>query len=229
MLNQKYRKAFTPLALSLLLIGMLTLIVGGASVAAAAPLEPFNTQAEIVPPPAQEGDEEDGAVVLPAVNPIEAAEDMRVLFEETTFVHLLWEQYGYAATACAGNGLHNIQPLAEGPIVLIPNAGDLSVFGSNVSVKLSPDGQITFIPRVQGQLIRIPINLGDKVAGQEVLSLSLGEARQLMAAGLLVWTAKDHGPFGNGHGLPGHIAACDPSFNEEQYKEFAGVEEDEES
>jgi hypothetical protein len=225
MLNQTYRKVFILLGLSLLLI-----MGSGASVAAAAPIEPFNSWVEAVPPPAQEGDEdEETTVKLPVVNPVEAAEDMRVLFEETTFVHLLWEQYGYAATACAGNGLNNIQPSAEGLMVLIPNAGDLSLFGSNVSVKLEPTGEITFIPRVQGQMIRVPINIGDKVEGQEVLSLTLDEGKQLMAAGLLVWTAKDHGPFGNGHGLPGHIATCDPLFNEEQYKEFAGVEEDEES
>jgi hypothetical protein len=142
---------------------------------------------------------------------------MRVLFEEMTLVQLLWEQTGYARTRCAGNGLNNIEPLSEGPMILIPNAGDLAAGGSNVSVKLSPDGEITFIPRVQGHRIMVPMDVGDKQEGEEVLSLSLDEAMQLMAAGKLVWTAKDKGPYGNGHGLPGHIAACDPSFDEAVY------------
>jgi hypothetical protein len=97
-------------------------------------------------------------------------------------------------------------------MVLIPNAGDLSVDGSNVAIKLSSDGQITFIPRTQEQRIRVPMDLGDKVEGQEVLSLSLDEARRLMAAGELIWTAGNHGPYGNGHGLAGHIAECDPRY-----------------
>jgi hypothetical protein len=33
-----------------------------------------------------------------------------------------------------------------------------------------------------------------------------------MAKEKLIWTAKDHGPYGNGHGLPGHIAVCDPLY-----------------
>jgi hypothetical protein len=222
MVNQKHRNVFTFLGLSLALM-----VSSGIHEAAAAPVEPLTPLAEAVLPPAQQEDEgDDEPVKLPVVNLVEAAEDMRVLFEETTFVQLLWEQYGYAQTACAGNGLNNIQARADGPIVLIPNAGDLSVFGSNVAVRLSPNGEITFIPRVQGQMIRVPINVGDKIQGQETPSLTMNEALQLMAAGLLTWTAKDHGPYGNGHGLPGHIAACDPLFNEEQYKEFVGVEED---
>ncbi len=146
--------------------------------------------------------------------------DMKVVFEEMTLVQLLWEQTGYAKTKCAGNGLNNIQPLSDGPMVLIPNAGDLAVGGSNVSIKLSSDGEITFIPRVQGQRIMVPMDVGDKREGEEVLSLSLDEAMQLMAAGELVWTAKDHGPYRNGHGLPGHIADCDPAFDESVYLEW---------
>ncbi|MCQ3980792.1 MAG: hypothetical protein DPW09_45915 [Anaerolineae bacterium] len=139
--------------------------------------------------------------------------EMEVLFEEMTLVWLQDEPvYAYAITACAGNGLNNIQPLAEGPMILIPNAGDLSVAGSNVSIKLQPDGEIEFIPRVQGQRIRVPIDVGDKLAGEEVLSLNLAEALELMTAEKLIWTAKDHGPYGNGHGLPGHIAECDPLY-----------------
>ena len=100
-------------------------------------------------------------------------------------------------------------------MVLIPNAGDLAVEGSNVSIKLNPDGVVDFIPRTQGQLIRVPMDVGDKVAGQEVLSLTLAEAEQLAAAGKLIWTAGNQGPFGTGHGLAGHIAACDPQFKPE--------------
>ena len=141
-------------------------------------------------------------------------EDLRVLFDEMTLVQLVWEQTGYAKTLCAGYGLQNIQPVLSGPLVLIPNAGDLSAGGSNVAIKLSPDGEISFIPRLYGHKIRVPMDVGDKREGEEVLSLSLNEGTQLMAAGKLVWTAKDKGPYGNGHGLPGHIAACDPSFDE---------------
>jgi hypothetical protein len=137
-----------------------------------------------------------------------------------TLVQLLWEKAGYAKTACAGSGLNSVQPLSEGPMILIPNAGDLAVAGSNVSIKLSPDGEIIFIPRVQGQRIMMPMEVGDKREGEEVLSLSLDEALQLMAADKLVWTARDHGPYRNGHGLPGHIAACDPSFDEAVYLEW---------
>jgi hypothetical protein len=142
-----------------------------------------------------------------------------------TLVHLLSEQTGYARTACAGNGLNNIKPLPGGPMILIPNAGDLAAGGSNVSIKLSPDGEVTFVPRTHGQMIRVPMDVGNKIEGQEVLSLTLNEAMQLMAAGELVWTAKDTGPYGNGHGLPGHIAACDPSFDESVYLAWADKEE----
>ena len=137
-----------------------------------------------------------------------------------TLVQLLWEKTGYAETRCAGNGLNNIQPLSEGPMILIPNAGDLAAGGSNVSIQLSPDGEITFIPRLQKHKIMVPMDVGDKREGEEVLSLSLDEALQLMAADKLVWTARDHGPYRNGHGLPGHIAACDPSFDESVYLEW---------
>ena len=146
--------------------------------------------------------------------------DMEVLFAEMTLVQLLWEQTGYAKTECAGNGLNNIQPLSEGPMILIPNAGDLAAGGSNVSIKLSPDGEITFIPRVHGQRIKVPMEVGDKREGEEVLSLNLDEAMQLMSAGKLVWTAKDKGPYRNGHGLPGHIAMCDPWYNEPLYQHW---------
>jgi hypothetical protein len=145
---------------------------------------------------------------------------MNVLFEEITLVQLLWEKTGYAKTECAGSGLNNVQPLSEGPIILIPNAGDLAAGGSNVSIRLSPDGEITFIPRVHGQKIMMPMGVGDKQEGEEVLSLSLDEAVQMMAADKLVWTARDHGPYRNAHGLPGHIAACDPSFDEAVYLEW---------
>jgi hypothetical protein len=138
--------------------------------------------------------------------------DMRVLFEEMTFVRLLSEEYARIESVCAGVGLNTIKPLPDEPIILIPNAGDLSVDGSNVAIKLEPDGEISFIPRVQGQRIRVPVNVGAKVAGEEVLSLRLDEAMRLMAADKLYWTARGQGPYSNGHGLPGHIAECDPRY-----------------
>jgi hypothetical protein len=219
MLSQmnKYRKygGFSFFALSFLLMTAFALGVWGmTSVAEAAPLEPSTVPVANLNPTVQDEGTED--VTLPvAVN-----EDVKVLLEEMTLVHLLWEQYGYAKTACAGNGLNNIQPSLDGPKVLIPNAGDLSVGGSTVAIKLSPDGEISFIPRVPGQRIRIPMDLNSKLEGEEVLNLTFAEAKQLMAADELVWTAKDQGPFGNGHGLPGHIAACDPQFDEEVFEDF---------
>ena len=153
-------------------------------------------------------------------NRVPYTHDMKVLFEEMTLVQLLWEQTGYARTRCVGNGLNNVEPLTEGPMILIPNAGDLAAGGSNVSIKLSPDGKITFIPRVPGQRIRVPMDVGGKREGEEVLSLSLDEAMQLMSAGKLAWTAKDKGPYRNGHGLPGHIAICDPWYNEPLYQHW---------
>lgn len=146
---------------------------------------------------------------------VASSELMRVLREEMTLVWLQDETYAYITAACAGNGLNNIKPLPDGPMVLIPNAGDLAVDGSNVSIKLNPDGVVNFIPRTQGQKIRVPMDIGDKVAGQEVLSLTLTEAEQLAAAGKFIWTAGNQGPFGTGHGLAGHIAACDPQFRPE--------------
>jgi|GEM_PF-4352932 len=145
------------------------------------------------------------------------SETMQVLMEEMTLVWLQSEEYAHIIAACAGNGLNNVQPLAAGPMVLIPNAGDLAIEGSNVAIKLNPDGQITFIPRTIEQRIRVPMDVGDKVTGQEVLSLSLAEAEQLAAAGKLTWTANNQGQFGTGHGLPGYIAECDPQYNEEFY------------
>jgi hypothetical protein len=143
---------------------------------------------------------------------------MKVIFEEMTTVWLLSEEYARVETVCAGNGLDNINPLPDGPMVLIPNAGDLAVEGSNVSVKLMPDGVMSFIPRTQGQRIRVPMDVGSKVAGEEVLSLSLAEGKQLMALDKLIWTARDKGPYGNGHGLTGHIAECDPHYDESDYE-----------
>jgi hypothetical protein len=139
-------------------------------------------------------------------------EDWRVLMEEITLVQLLSESYARVETVCAGNGLKNIAPSPDGPKIIIPNAGDLSVEGSNVAANLDSDGTITFIPRVPGQRIRVPMDLGDKLTGHEVTSLTLAEARQLVLAGKMVWTAKGQGPYGNGHGLPGHIAECDPLY-----------------
>jgi hypothetical protein len=219
MLNQKHGKVFAFLGLSLLLILALALTVGGVSVAVAAPAEPLAASEKSIHPPAQrENLDEATTPEKQAVNP-EIAEDMRVLFEEMTLVQLLWEQDSYARTACAGNGLNNIQPQAKGSIIVIPNAGDLSVDGSNVSIKLSPGGEITFIPRAQDQRIQVPMDVGGKVEGEEVLSLTLDEAKEIMAAGKLVWTAKDDGPYGNGHGLPGHIAECDPLFDQALFEE----------
>lgn len=60
-------------------------------------------------------------------------------------------------------------------------------------------------------MILIP-DAGDKLAGEEVLSLSLEEALELMAEEKLIWTAQNRGPYGNGRGLPGHIAECDPLY-----------------
>jgi hypothetical protein len=171
---------------------------------------------------AQEAEQTTGPTAL--TKSLSATEDIRVLFEEMTLVQVIWEETGYAKTECAGNGLNNIQPSPDGPMILIPNAGDLSAGGSNVSIKLSPDGEITFVPRVQGQMIRVPMTIGDKLEGQEVLSLTMDEATQLMAAGKLVWTAKDQGPFANGHGLPGHIAVCDPTYDETTWSNFVESE-----
>lgn len=140
-------------------------------------------------------------------------QDVRFLLNQMTMVQILAEEYARIESVCAGNGLANIQPNPYGPIVIIPNAGDLSLAGSNVSIRVNPDGEIWFIPRTQGQIIRVPMAVGDKVEGQEVLHLSLAEGLKLMAEGQLIWTAKDQGPFGNGHGLPGHIAACDPQYD----------------
>jgi hypothetical protein len=139
-------------------------------------------------------------------------DDMRVFFEEMTFVQLEADINGWAKTSCAGTGLNSITPLASGPKILIPNAGDLSVAGSNVAVQLNPDGEIIFIPRTPGQRIRVPMDLGEKKTGDEVLSLTLDEGMRLMVADMLVWTAKGFGINGTGHGLPGHIAACDPRY-----------------
>jgi hypothetical protein len=214
-------KMFAFLVLGLLLLaGLVWSVGGGASVVTAAPIEPMTTVQEFVLPPAQQGDNDndndndnEARAEIPPPNPIEAAEDLRVLREEMTLVQLISQtDPAYAVTACAGNGLNNIAPSADGPKVLIPNAGDLSVEGSNVAIRLDSDGTITFIPRADGQMIRMPMNLGDKVEGQEVLSLTMGEVEQLLAAGRVTWTAKDHGPYGNGHGLAGHIAACDPQY-----------------
>ncbi|MEW5956277.1 MAG: hypothetical protein AB1801_01035 [Chloroflexota bacterium] len=211
--------------LSLLAVGLLFVTAlglgawGMVSVAAAAPIQPQAAAAAGIVPPADH--EQDPAKEVFVAPPPEVSEqDKRVLLEEMALVHLQWEQYGYAKTACAGSGLNNIEPAADGPMVLIPNAGDLSVDGSNVSIKLTPEGEIAFIPRVQGQRIRVPMDLGDKVEGQEVLSLTFDEGMQLITAGKLIWTAKGQGPYGNGYGLPGHIAACDPLYSDEVFDAY---------
>ena len=225
-------RTISVLGLTGLLVATLILSASAtASPAEAVSVEPLAALGEVEEPGRPDVEEDAGIVVADPdqraapdqngrANRVPYTHEMNVLFEEMTLVQLLWEETGYAKTECAGNGLNNIQPLFEGPMILIPNAGDLAAGGSNVSVKLSPDGVITFIPRVLGQRIMMPMDVGDKREGEEVLSLSLDEAVQLMAAGKLVWTAKDHGPYRNGHGLPGHIAACDPSFDESVYLEW---------
>ena len=151
----------------------------------------------------------------PVTQQLPDTEDMRVLFEEMTFVQVVSEEYARIEAACAGVGLNNIKPMPDGPMILIPNAGDLVVNGANVAIRLDPDGEMAFIPRVQGQRIKLPINVGERAAGEEVTSLTLDEAMQLLAADNLVWTAKGHGLDGTGHGLPGHIAECDPRYEED--------------
>jgi hypothetical protein len=69
--------------------------------------------------------------------------------------------------------------------------------------------------------------VGNKVAGQEVLNLSFAEGMELMEDGHLVWTAKDHGPYGTGHGLPGHIATCDPAYPGDDF--FQELEEEDDN
>ena len=231
-MSRRKSRTISVLGLTGLLVATLILSASAtASSAEAVSVEPAVALGEVAEPVRPEVDEEDASSVADLVqratpdqngraNRPPYAHDARVLFEEMTLVQLLWEQTGYAKTLCAGNGLNNIQPLSESPIILIPNAGDLAAGGSNVSIHLSPDGEITFIPRVQGQRIMVPMDVGDKREGEEVLSLSFDEAMQLMAADKLVWTAKDQGPYRNGHGLPGHIAACDPSFDEAVYLEW---------
>jgi hypothetical protein len=179
--------------------------------------EAVTSAAEVEPAP-ERAPQQTAAIPTPITH------DVKVLLEEMTLVQLLSEQTGFAETVCAGNGLNNIQPQPDGPMILIPNAGDLAAGGSNLSIKLSPAGEITFIPRVQGQKIRVPADVGDKVEGEEVSSLSLDEGLQLMAAGDLVWTVKDTGPYGTGHGLPGHIAACDPMYDESVYLKWEAGE-----
>ncbi len=187
----------------------------------AAAAGPAQVEKEVVTPAAEvEPISEEATEQKEAAIPGPESDDVKVLLEEMTLVQLLSEQTGFAETVCAGNGLNNIKPLPDGPIILIPNAGDLAAGESNVSIKVSPDGEITFIPRVEGQKIRVPVDVGDKMAGEEVLSLSLDEGLQLMAAGELIWTVKDTGPYGNGHGLPGHIAGCDPQYDEAKYQEW---------
>lgn len=138
---------------------------------------------------------------------------IKVLMEEMTLVQVVSESYARIEAVCAGVGLKNVKPSPNGPMVIIPNAGDLSVDGSNVAIRISETGEMTFIPRVPGQRIRLPMDLGDKLAGQEVTSLTFLEGMKLMAADKLYWTARDKGPYGNGHGLPGHIASCDPRYS----------------
>jgi len=216
MLNQV--KVVSLLALSLLFVMVLALglgVWGTASVATAASIEPQPAAEVVVLPPANHDDDE---MVIPPVEVSE--EDKRFLLEEMTFVQLLDEQYAYASTVCAGNGLNNIEPVADGPIVLIPNVGDLSLDGSNVSVKLEPNGEMSFIPRTQGQMMRVPGDIGDMLHGQEVLSLSFDEGMQFITTGQLIWTGKGQGPFGSGHGLPGHIAECDLQFDEDEYDDW---------
>jgi hypothetical protein len=169
---------------------------------------------------AQEGGATDQLVQEPvttSANPVldtfvASTPDMNVLLNEMTLVWVHDEEYARIIASCAGVGLRNVAPHPDGPMVLIPNVGDLDVSGSTVAIKLHPDGQVEFIPRTQNQLIRVPVNVGDKVADQEVLSLTFDEGMQLMKDGHLIWTARDQGPFGNGHGLPGHIGACDPRY-----------------
>jgi hypothetical protein len=187
---------------------------------AAAPSPPQAEEEAAAPAAEEEPAPEEATEQKEAAIPAPSSEDVRVLLEEMTLVQLLSEQTGFAETVCAGNGLNSVKPMADGPIILIPNAGDLAAGESNVSIKMNPDGEITFIPRVDGQKIRVPVDVGDRVAGEEVLSLSLDEGLQLMAAGELIWTVKDTGPYGTGHGLPGHIAGCDPQYDESDYQEW---------
>jgi hypothetical protein len=193
MFNQKFfeKKSKVTVFLSLLLLLALILSACGTSATPTAAPAPAKATPAAQPEPKK--------AALPAA---ETDPGVRFLMEELTFVHLLSDEGGYAKTACAGNGLKNIKPAADGPKVLIPNVGDLSLAGANVSVKLNPDGELTFIPRTQGEKIRVPLKVGSKAEGEETLSLTFDEARQLIMAGKLIWTGKD------AKDAPGHIANC---------------------
>jgi hypothetical protein len=167
-------------------------------------------------------------LAVPAANPalasfVPTTPAMQTLMDEMTLVWLHSEEYANIISSCAGVGLRNVSPYSGGSIVLIPNAGDLDVDGSTVAIKLYPGGQVEFIPRTVGQLIRVPVDVGNKTAGQEVLRLSFEEGMELSESGHLVWTASDQGPYGNGHGLPGHIATCDPRYPGDDY--YADLED----
>lgn len=165
----------------------------------------------------------------PAANPVLAnfvptTPEMQTLMDEMTLVWLHSEEYANIISSCAGVGLRNVTPHFGGPMVVIPNAGDLDVSGSTVSLKLYPNGEVEFIPRTINQRIRVPVDVGDKVAGEEVLRLSFEEGMELMESGHLVWTASGKGPFGTGHGLPGHIGLCDPRYpGDEEYLDLIGA------
>jgi hypothetical protein len=140
---------------------------------------------------------------------------LNTLMQDMTLVWLEGEDYAFAKTVCAGTGLNNVELPASGTTkILIPNAGDLAVNGSNVAIEMDANGEITFIPRTPEQRILVPMAVGERTAGEEVLSLTLAEVQELAAAGGLVWTAQNEGPYGDGRGLPGHIAACDPLYEE---------------
>ena len=146
------------------------------------------------------------------IQPPSDTSDVDVLLEEMTFVQVLSEEYARIEAVCAGTGLNNIKPLADTPKILIPNAGDLDVNGTTVAIRLDPGGEKTFIPRVSGQRVKLPLDVGNQEIGDEVTSLTFEEGLHLMAAGNLIWTAKGRGLDGTGHGLPGHIAECDPRY-----------------
>ena len=194
MFNQKFIIKTSKLLIFFSLLWLLALVVSAcgssaAPTAAPAPAAPVDQKQAVTP-------------AKPAAPAAQTDSRVQFLMEQMTFVQLLSEENGYARTACAGNGLKNIQPAADGPKVLIPNVGDLSLAGANVSVKLNPDGTLEFIPRTQGEKIRVPMKVGSKAEGEETLSLTFDEGQQLIIADKLTWTGKDTPD------APGHIADC---------------------
>jgi hypothetical protein len=146
---------------------------------------------------------------LPTATPTPVWENVaqQLILREITFVQDHGESKPFRFS-CAGNGIYGVQDFAstlslqKGEVIfIIPNAGNLDLWGETAGFRISGDNTVELVPRSSRKF-------QDSRDGQLYESLSLNEALDLATAGYLRW-------IGGQHGDAGLVAKCDPQYQAE--------------